>query len=970
MIGPRQIRTRVPLTALIVFFMLVSVAFAAGKAAPAAAPTAGAASSPTKAAGGGPAGGAGTAVTLPEGIQRGPSIEGITEYRLANGLRALLFPDPSKQTLTVNVTYLVGSRHEGYGETGMAHLLEHMVFKGTPNHADIPAELTSHGCRPNGSTWYDRTNYFETFAATEENLSWALDMEADRMVNSNMAQKDLESEFSVVRNEFEMGENYPQSVLTDRVMSAAYLWHNYGKSTIGSREDIERVPIGNLRTFYKMWYQPDNAILVVAGKFEEAATLQKIAAAFGKIPKPTRALPVAYTVEPAQDGERVVTLRRVGDTQMVQAGYHVPAGSHGDFPAVSILTFLLGDTPSGRLHKALVETKKATAVSGDAWPLHDPGMLLVSATLRVDDSLDEARDVLLGTTEKLSAPTKEEVDRARDNLLSDWETTMRNSQRVAISLSEWAAMGDWRLMFLYRDQLKTVTPEDVARVAKSYLRPENRTVGTYIPTKEPQRAAVPAPPDVAALVRDYKGGEAVAAGEAFDPSPAAIEARLVRAQLPPGIKLVMLPKKTRGATVQVVMNFHFGDEASLQNRSAAGEGAANMLMRGTESRSRQQIQDEIDRLKAQFNVFGSAPGTTVSIEVTRDNLPAALRLAADVLRHPAFPQTEFDLLREEILAEIEDQKSDPMQKASTRLQKHLNPRPKSDPRYASSPEEAIEDLKSVTLDQIKKFHKDFYGASAAEIALVGDFDTAEVKTLVKDLFGTWKNAKPYARLVDTFEDRPVIRESIETPDKESAVFLAGLRMDMRDDSPDYPALVLGEFMTGGGFLNSRLAMRLRQKDGLSYGIGSFFNASPLDRDASFGAFGIYAPQNADRFVAGFTEEIARALDKGFTAEEIAQAKTGWLQERTVSRSSDRELARDLAGNEYISRTLAWDEALETKVQALSNETILAAMKKHIDASKISYVQAGDFAKAKADVPAGAATGGNGGGSGSRGGGGK
>ena len=177
------------------------------------------------------------------------TVEGITEYRLDNGLRFLLFPDPTKQTITVNITYLVGSKHENYGETGMAHLLEHLVFKGTPRHPNIPQELTEHGARPNGTTWTDRTNYFETFSATEENLRWALDLEADRMINSFISKEDLDSEMTVVRNEFESGENNPWRVLMQRMMSTAFDWHNYGKSTIGARSDIEKVPIERLQDF-------------------------------------------------------------------------------------------------------------------------------------------------------------------------------------------------------------------------------------------------------------------------------------------------------------------------------------------------------------------------------------------------------------------------------------------------------------------------------------------------------------------------------------------------------------------------------------------------------------------------------------------------------------------------------------------------------------------------------------------------
>src|SRR6185369_5490665 len=289
--------------------------------------------------------------TLPQGVQKITAVEGITEYALPNGLHILMFPDSSKPNVTVNMTYMVGSRHEGYGETGMAHLLEHMLFLQTKTRKDVKQELKDHGAEMNGTTSWDRTNYFETLNASDENLKFALELEADRMVNSKIEKPILDSEMTVVRNEFEMGENSPDRMLMQRALEQAYTWHNYGKLPIGNRSDIENVPINRLAAFYQKFYQPDNALLTVAGKFDEAKAMGLIVATLGKIPKPSRVLDKTYTSEPTQDGERSVTLRRVGDIQAVMAMYHVPAGSHPDAAAVQVMAEILGDVPSGRLYK-------------------------------------------------------------------------------------------------------------------------------------------------------------------------------------------------------------------------------------------------------------------------------------------------------------------------------------------------------------------------------------------------------------------------------------------------------------------------------------------------------------------------------------------------------------------------------------------------------------------------------------------
>jgi zinc protease len=886
------------------------------------------------------------AAALPSGVQRVTAVEGITEYQLTNGLRLLLFPDPSKSTITVNVTYLVGSKHENYGETGMAHLLEHMVFKGSTRHTNIPKELQDHGSRPNGTTSYDRTNYFETFSASDVNLEWALDLESDRMVNSFIAKKDLDSEMTVVRNEFEAGENSPLGVLYQRVLSTAYLWHNYGKSTIGSRSDIENVPIDRLQGFYRTHYQPDNAVLVVAGKIDESKVLGLVAKYFGPIPRPPRPLPTIYTTEPTQDGERTVTLQRVGDVQNIVVGYHAPPGSHADYPALQIATQILTDnSPSGRLYKALVETRKASNVGGAGLQLREAGMVMVLAEVRKDASLDDARSTLLGTIDGVrSAPfTSEEIERARTRLLTAIDLQFNNSEQMALALSNWASMGDWRLFFMNRDRLKQVSAADVQRVASTYLKPANRTVGVFVPQAQPDRAEIPAAPDLVALFKDYKGNAAASAGEAFDASPGNIEGRLRRVTLPGGMKAVLLPKQTRGDTVSAVLRLSFGDEKSLAGRTSVAGMTGQLLMRGTTAHTRQQIQDELDRLKARMTVGGGAGVAFVNIETVAANLPAVLQLAAEVLRQPAFPENELETLKQQALTGIEGQRSEPQAITLRAFQQHLNPYPKGDVRYVPTFDEQIAELRGITIDQVKQYYTDFYGASNAELSVVGDFDP-EAVLKVASTISNWKSPKPYSQIKNEYRAIEPVNRVFETPDKANAFFLAGSRIKISDDHPDYPALMFANYLLGQG-INSRLFARIRGKEGLSYGISSALSVAPADESAMFVTNAIAAPENASKVEASFRDELTTLLRDGFSDAEIAAGKASWQQSQQLNRDQNGGLANILVTRAHFGRTMVWDADLEKKVQSLTSAQISAAMRKYFDPATMTIMKGGDFNKA-------------------------
>ena len=889
------------------------------------------------------------AVSLPEGITKVASVEGITEYQLKNGLKVLLFPDASKPTITVNMTYLVGSRHEGLGETGMAHLLEHLVFKGSTKHTNIPQELTEHGCRPNGTTSTDRTNYFETFAATDENLNWALDMESDRMVNSFIKKGDLESEFTVVRNELEMNDNSPQFAIYERTLSAAYLWHNYGKTVIGTRKDIENVPIENLQGFYRKFYQPDNAVLLIAGKFDETKTLSLVNTYFSPIAKPTRVLPKSWTEEPAQDGEHATTVRRVGDTQGVSCLYHVTAGSHPDYAVMDVLMDVLTNEPSGRLYKGLIEAKKAAYLYGWTPALHDPGYAYFYAEVRKGQSVDSARTAMLEAFDELSRrpPTNEEVERAKTKLLSDIDLLFKNTDRVGLQLSEWMGAGDWRLIYLYRDKIRNVKPSDVQRVATMYMKPSNRTVGVFIPDQKPDRTEVPATPDVTALVKDYKGETAIAAGEAFDVSPANIDARTKRGSLPNGLKYALLPKSTRGGTVYASMRLRYGDENSLANKMTIASLTGSMLERGTKTRSYQQIKDELDKLKAKVYSYATGQEINLQIETSKDNLPAVMKVVTDYLRNPVFPESEFNKLKQERLAQLESQKQEPQAIAYNVAERLISPYPKGHVWYTKTFDEEIDDLNKVKLDDIKQFYKDFYGAQNAVVSVVGDFNEAAIQQAVKTELGDWKAPKPFVRVPLQLTSAAPKIESIQTNDKSNAMFVTGLKFPMRDDDPDYPAVYLANYILGGGFLNSRLATRIRQKEGVSYGVGSYVYADDNDKVANFGSYAIYNPENSERLENAYKEEIQKMTTDGVSAAELKAAKSAVLQSRQVTRSQDNALSSRWA--QYLTkkegRSFTYDADFDKKIEALTPEQLNAAIKKHIDYTKLIIVKAGDFEKA-------------------------
>ncbi|PIR83255.1 insulinase family protein [Candidatus Kaiserbacteria bacterium CG10_big_fil_rev_8_21_14_0_10_56_12] len=423
------------------------------------------------------------------GISFVRALDWIEEYRLdKNGLQILLVPDSASPVAGVMVTYHVGSRNEAIGYTGATHLLEHLMFKGSKhfnkkNGGDAFALLERKGARVNATTWNDRTNYYEVLPRAL--VPTALALEADRMRNAYLRETDRVSEMPVVRNEFEIGENNPAEALDKQLWALAYQAHPYHHSTIGWKSDIERVPIERLQKFYADFYRPDNATVTVAGGFDVKEVLACIKKEFGAHIAPSAPLPELYTTEPRQEGERRVMVRRASDSNLVAIAHKIPGASHGDVPALLLLSLILADGKASRLYRALVDTSQATDVTTICYQLRDPSLLSTLVTLTPGTGHDRVEQTLKAEfaricTEGIAA---KEIAKARQSLRAYIASRSDGPYALLSSLNEEIATGDWTRFVTFPEALARVTAREVQAVAKKYLVDDQSTVGHFVGTR-------------------------------------------------------------------------------------------------------------------------------------------------------------------------------------------------------------------------------------------------------------------------------------------------------------------------------------------------------------------------------------------------------------------------------------------------------------------------------------------------------
>jgi zinc protease len=631
---------------------------------------------------------------------------------------------------------------------------------------------------------------------------------------------------------------------------------------------------------------------------------------------------------------------------MIGIGFHVPAMAHADTAPLTVLEHILGTEPSGRLYQGLVKTRLASSVIATHQSGYDPGLFGCLVSVNREVPIEKVRESLNELIAAIVSDgvTEEEVNRAIRELANAKEDAQTNVSALAYEMSDWVAYGDWRLFFVDRDRLEQVKPADVQRVASLYFKESNRTTGIFVPTPEPNRSVIAQRPKVDSLVSGYTGRESVSQGESFLPTPENLAARTIRGKLESGLKYLLLPKKVRGDKFYLTLTLRFGNETELANPKSiqACKLLGDIWMRGTEKYSEAALQDTLDELKAECNVASDVGSVTFQVSGRSNKFSETVDLLNELLLHPAFPIDEFELLKTQKRAEMEAMKTDPNSIAENAISRKLNPVSSNSIHYVPTIEELLERLEAAKVSDVIEIYKKLLSGANGELTIVGSFDKEIALKKLNASTTNWKSQVRYARIAKPFLPIEPETLSIETPDKENAVYIAATNLNVRSDDPDWEAMYIANDILGGGSLSSRLGERVREQEGLSYGVGSQFIARHLDRTGVFMTFAITNPMNRDKLVQTIDAVFDELVEKGVTAEEIESSRTSYLKQLEETLSNDTQLMSTLHQYQESNRDESFLSRRLQNMKAVSKESVDAILRKLLNNRKLVVVTAGDF----------------------------
>ncbi len=867
----------------------------------------------------------------------------VVEYRLkSNGLKVLFVENHSAPVVTAMIVYRVGSRNEAVGYTGSTHFLEHMMFKGTtdrhPSKGNgIDDLLKPIGALYNATTSFDRTNYYEVVA--KEHLELVLAIEADRMRNLVLTRDDRNSEMTVVRNEFERGENDPSDVMYKELMAMSFREHPYHHPVIGWRSDVEGVPMERMQQFYDTFYFPNNATLIVAGDLDPEATLALVAKLFGAIAPSPHEIPAVYTTEPKQEGERTFTIRRKGnDMPEIWMGFHVPQAAHGDTYALSVAAALLGSSGkrASRLYKALVDTGLAVKCFAQAGQNRDPGLFIVQATCAPGVEPRTLEAAIHAELEGLVSRPADERDLKRVKQANRKATLLKHddSSDFAELLCDGESVADWKWSLDYDDNFDAVTAADVTRVAAQYLNSDNRTTGYFQPVAEAESGE-----DAVVESATTGGVESAVSGSA---ESATYAERVRRHVLPNGLTVLALA--TPGETVSLATALRAGSAASTYDKALVPELVSYMLTKGSAQLGKAELAEQLEGMGAGIG-FRTGPFTVGSLAtVVRDDLVAFLGLYGNVLRHPLFAQAELDRSLKEFEAFVMQTSSDTESVASARLSQELYD--KSVVYHDKPYDELLAELRGITRDDLVKFHAENYSPRGLVLAICGAIDPDKVLEILPASLTEWQGAEVKPIAVSAVEV-PAQAARIDVPiaGKASTDIAIGLPAAVKRTDPDYFAASLANAALGADTLSSRLGLEVRERNGLTYGITcSFENVT-----AGFAPWKITLsvnPENIEKAIGLVRKVVDDYRASGITERELADEKGRAYGSFVVSLRSTAGLASALVNLEVYGLGAAEIDGLKAKYDAVTKEEVDAAIRKYFDLDHAVTVVAGSIEAAE------------------------
>jgi zinc protease len=907
--------------------------------------------------------------------------EGVREFRLANGLKLLLAENRVAPVATFLILYRVGSRNEAVGHTGATHLLEHMLFKGTPTFnkakgTQVAATLQRVGADFNATTWYDRTNYFETVPS--DALELAVHLEADRMRNSFIADEDRRSEMTVVRNELERGQNEPMLVLDEAVYAVAFREHPYHHPTIGWRADVENVPTARLKEFYDTFYHPNNATAVVAGDFEGSQALVLVNRYFGALPASVRPIPEVYTDEPLQEGERRLVVRRAGELPLVQVAFRTPAAlgqervlsnaelaaraarppESNDIYPLSVLACVLTNGVTSRLYQSLVESELAVSADARVDQFRDPGLFNVYVTAAPGVEAARVEEVIHRELARAAEDLgEEEVEKAKRQIAARVAYERDGTHNVAMQMSEAESVADWRFYEDYPRNVARVTPEDVRRAAARYFREDARTVGHFIPkdgggsngggasvSKARSSKHAPVPHgykfhhDPQARPQARAGG-AEGAGGSSKPGGAGLSSRIVREELETGAVLLLVENPAT-PTVALRGSLRAGSHFEPKGKPGLARLTAEMLKRGTRRRAKLELAGALERVGADVDFDADVFAVQIKARSLAADCPALAATLAEMLREPSFPAEELEKLKQQTVAAVREKQSDTGWRAYERLTQTLFD--EHHPFYTHAGERLVESISSITVEDVRGFYEKFYGGRTLILSAAGGFEAGHAARVLREAFeGFGGPAHAEVEVTDPAAPGAARREVVLVRDKANVDVLLGTAAPLRRDASDYYAAMLANRALGESTLSSRLGLRVRDAEGLTYGIASRFRHASLAAGPWYIAVSVN-PGNVERAIESALGVLHEYVEHGIRPEELEDEKSSAVGSFKVSLSTNAGLAAALWNAEFYRLGLDYVERYAELVRAVTVEEANAAIRKYFRPERLTVVVAGDI----------------------------